>query len=115
SRWMTRGNGASAKKKKPRPGSSGSIRKSSAETSAAVGAPHGRTSRRSRVPAAVAIGSLVCLLRHEREQRDRARPLDGERHLALMLGAGAEHAARKDLAPVGNEAGQRLHVLRVDV
>src|SRR5687768_7503641 len=32
-----------------------------------------------------------------------------------MLGAGPEHPAGKDLAPLGDEPGQELHVLVVDV
>src|SRR5262249_33436691 len=51
----------------------------------------------------------------EGQERDVARPLDGQRQLALVLRAGPEHAPGQDLAPLGHEAGEQLHVLVVDV
>src|SRR5262245_61606493 len=50
----------------------------------------------------------------ERHERDHAGPLDGQRHLALVLGAVAADSARNDLAPVGDEVLQRLRILVVD-
>ena len=54
-------------------------------------------------------------VRRERKQGDVPRPLDGQGQLALVLGAGAEHPARQDLAPLGDEPREQLHVLVVDV
>src|SRR5438445_3030257 len=54
-------------------------------------------------------------VRREGQERDVARPLDGERELALVLGAGAEHPPGQDLAPLGHEPREQLHVLVVDV
>src|SRR6476646_9992951 len=50
----------------------------------------------------------------EREKRDVARPLDGERHLALVQGAVAADAAGNDLAALGNEVLERLRVLVIN-
>src|SRR5688572_23073093 len=60
------------------------------------------------------------LLKHasiggERQQRGDARALDGVLQLALVQRAGAGDAARKDLAALGDELLERLHVLEVDV
>src|SRR5215468_3374073 len=56
------------------------------------------------------------LARHgERHEGDHARALDGERHLALVLGAVAADAPGDDLAPVGDEVLERLRVLVVDL
>src|SRR5215468_12757098 len=56
------------------------------------------------------------LARHgERHEGDHARALDGERHLALVLGAVAADAPGNDLAPVGDEVLERLRVLVVDL
>src|SRR5687768_4319438 len=49
------------------------------------------------------------------EERHLARPLDGDRHLVLVAPAGAGDAARADLAPLGDEAAEHVHVLVVDV
>src|SRR5262249_42799152 len=50
----------------------------------------------------------------ERHEGDHARALDGQRHLALVLGAVAADATRNDLAAVGDEVLERLRVLVVD-
>src|SRR5262245_20455269 len=55
------------------------------------------------------------LLGRERQQRDVPRALDGQGQLALVLRAGAEHAARQYLAALGHEGGDQLDVLVVDV
>src|SRR5262245_35708226 len=56
------------------------------------------------------------LARHgEGHERDHARPLDGQRHLALVLGAVAADAPRDDLAAVGDEVLEGLRVLVVDL
>src|SRR5262249_37132621 len=61
------------------------------------------------------IFSMGSLPRHgERHEGDHARALDGERHLALVLGAVAADPPRDDLAAVGDEVLQRLRVLVVD-
>src|ERR1051325_3141890 len=55
------------------------------------------------------------LVSRERQQRGDARALDGVLQLALMQRARAGDAARKNLAALGDELLQRLHVLEVDV
>src|SRR5436309_3269625 len=55
------------------------------------------------------------LLRREGEKGYVARPLDGQGQLALVLCAGPEHPPGKHLAALGDEGGQELHVLVVDV
>src|SRR5262252_3112448 len=50
----------------------------------------------------------------EGEERDVARPLDGERHLALVARAVAADAARDDLATLADEVLERLRILVVD-
>src|SRR6476660_3465277 len=102
----------------------------SAENSAAPRAPPVRGSGLSRTRAVSDSGigpapdgggglrrprSAPASVRGEGQERDVARPLDGQGELALVLGAGAEHPARQDLAPLGHEPGEELHVLVVDV
>src|SRR5262249_47465669 len=93
--------------------------KSAAESTAAPNGPQGRGSCVSRASVAVVMTNArrhpARLLGLERQKRYRTRPLDGERDLALVLGAGSEHAPGEDLAAVGHEADQRLDVLVVDV
>src|SRR5262245_11341969 len=48
------------------------------------------------------------------QERNCARPLDGERESALMPGAVAGDAARNDLAAFGEEVPERARVLVVD-
>src|SRR6266403_140183 len=56
------------------------------------------------------------LHRHrERDERDVARLLDRLRQPALVRGAHARNAARRDLAALGNEGSEQPHVLVVDV
>src|SRR5207249_1892281 len=50
----------------------------------------------------------------ERQQRHRARPLDGERQLPLVARAVAGDAAREDLAPLGEEGPEHARVFVVD-
>src|SRR5262249_46455454 len=50
----------------------------------------------------------------EGQERDLARALDRERHLALVQGAVAADAARDDLAALADEVLERLRVLVVD-
>src|SRR3954466_7870563 len=57
----------------------------------------------------------MCLLRHVRDERDLARALDRRLQLALVLGAGARDPPRQDLAALGHERPDQLHVLVVDV
>src|SRR6188768_1233701 len=59
---------------------------------------------------------MIDLLRRdgERQERDVARALDGEGHLALVARAVAADAARDDLAALGDEVLERLRVLVVD-
>src|SRR5690606_38927580 len=52
---------------------------------------------------------------HVRQQGDLPRPLDGRLQGALMLGARTRDAPRLNLAALGNERRQGLHVLVVDV
>src|SRR5579885_993599 len=49
------------------------------------------------------------------QQAEEARPLDRLRELALLLGRDCSDAARHDLAALGDEALQQLHVLVVDL
>src|SRR5260221_14502348 len=49
------------------------------------------------------------------QERQIARPLDRAGELALLLGGDRGDPARHDLAPLGNEALQQLHVLVVDL
>src|SRR5262245_27661397 len=65
--------------------------------------------------AATASSPAPALLRRVGQQGDGARALDGQRQLALVLGAGAEHAPRQQLSALGDEGDQHLHVLVVDV
>jgi hypothetical protein len=51
----------------------------------------------------------------ERQQGDFARALDGNRQHALMVGTGAGTAPRQDLAAIGDESAQNVHVLVADV
>src|ERR1051325_9573351 len=55
------------------------------------------------------------LVSRERQQRDDARALDRALQLALMQRARAGDAARKNLAALGDELLERLHVFVVDV
>src|SRR3954452_19740274 len=57
----------------------------------------------------------MCLLRHIRDERDLAGALDRRLQLALVLGAGARNAPRQNLAALGHERPDQLHVLVVDV
>src|SRR4051812_30259893 len=57
----------------------------------------------------------MCLLRHIRDERDLAGALDRRLQLALVLGAGSGNAPRQDLAALGDERPDQLHVLVVDV
>src|SRR5947209_17560787 len=54
-------------------------------------------------------------IRHVRNQRDLARALDRGLQLALVHRAGARDAPRQDLAALGHERSDQLHVLVVDV
>src|SRR5437763_9678764 len=56
--------------------------------------------------------SSVC---HVRDQRDLPRALDRGLQLALVHRAGARDPARQDLAALGHERADELHVLVVDV
>src|SRR3546814_5480265 len=49
------------------------------------------------------------------QQAEEPRPLDGLGEDALLLGRHRGDAARHDLAALGNEALQQLHVLVVDL
>jgi hypothetical protein len=53
--------------------------------------------------------------RDVRDEGHLARPFDGGSELDLMTTAGACDAAGTDLALLGDEALERLHVLVVDV
>src|SRR4051794_37028600 len=57
----------------------------------------------------------VLLLNHVRQQRHETCTLDGARELALLAGRHCGDARRHDLAALGNEALQQLHVLVVDL
>src|SRR2546425_552433 len=61
-----------------------------------------------RVPLSLLVGRDV------RQQRDRARALDGVGERALVPRAAAGNAARNDLAALGDEATQTPDVLVVD-
>src|SRR5258706_12543969 len=50
----------------------------------------------------------------EGQERDGSRPLDGERHLALVARTVARDAPGNDLAAVADEVLQRLRVFVVD-
>src|SRR5690606_8471387 len=50
----------------------------------------------------------------EGQERDHASALDGERELALVFGANARHAARRNLAAIADEVAQHARVLVVD-
>src|SRR5947209_8740351 len=54
-------------------------------------------------------------IRHVRNQRDLARALDRRLQLPLMHRAGARDAPRENLAALGHERPDQLHVLVVDV
>lgn len=55
------------------------------------------------------------LLCSERQQRNVARALDSDRHLALMLGAVSGNTARKNLPTLRNEPAQLACIFVVDV
>jgi len=55
-----------------------------------------------------------CLLHRKRQQRDRARALDGFRELALVLGAVAGHAAGHYFAALIGEPADTADVFIVD-
>src|SRR5713101_7414034 len=55
------------------------------------------------------------LLRHVRNQRDLTRALDGRLQFSLMHGARAGNPARQNLAALGNERPDDLHVFVIDV
>src|SRR5215211_2658776 len=57
----------------------------------------------------------VLLPDHVVQQTEKARPLDGARKLALLLGRDRRNAARHDLAALRDVALQQLHVLVVDL
>src|SRR5690348_3475858 len=50
----------------------------------------------------------------ERQERDHASALDGEGELALMFGANARHAARRNLPAIADEVAQHRRVFVVD-
>src|SRR5262245_14183185 len=52
---------------------------------------------------------------HIGQEPEKARPLDGARELALLLGRHGGDAARHDLAALGDVALQQPHVLVVDL
>src|SRR5207253_4883041 len=54
-------------------------------------------------------------IRHVWNQRNLARALDGGLQLALVHRARARDAPRQDLAALGDERADQLHVLVVDV
>src|SRR5262245_1526184 len=58
---------------------------------------------------------VVPLVGYVRNQRDLARALDRHLQLALMHRARAGNAPWQNLAPLGHERRQQLHVLVVDV
>ena len=60
-------------------------------------------------------GSARALFAHVRHQGDRASALDGGGKLALVLGAGAGHAAGQDLAALAGEAAEPVDILVIDV
>src|SRR5471032_2690326 len=60
--------------------------------------------------------SMACLLFGDvRNQRDLPGALDRRLQLALVLRAGSGNAPRQDLAALGHERPDELHVLVVDV
>src|SRR6185312_445058 len=59
---------------------------------------------------------MICLLAQRiGQEAQEARTLDRLRELALLLGRDRGDAARHDLAALGDEALQQLHVLVVDL
>src|SRR5262249_9166452 len=72
-------------------------------------------SRTGAGPAATAPNLIADSVRRVRQERDRTRALDRRLELALMEGARAGDAPRKDLAALGDEALEQLDVLPVDV
>src|SRR5258708_25816272 len=58
---------------------------------------------------------MAFLLHAVGQEAEIARALDGLRQLALLLGRPRGDAARHDLAALGDEALQQLHVLVVDL
>src|SRR3981081_2671174 len=54
-------------------------------------------------------------VRHVRNQCDLARALDRRLQLPLMHRACARDAPREDLAALGNERADQLHILVIDV
>src|SRR6266566_1091665 len=52
---------------------------------------------------------------HEGQKPQKARPLDGCRQLALLLGRNRSDAARHDLAAFGDIPLQQLHILVIDL
>src|SRR5262245_61194945 len=57
----------------------------------------------------------MALIRHVRNERDLPGPLDRGLQFALVHRAGARDATRQDLAALGDERSDQLHVLVVDV
>src|SRR5580765_1050345 len=59
--------------------------------------------------------SMFISVRHIRNERDLTGPLDRRLQLALVHRAGAGNTARQNLAALGHERTQQLHVLVVDI
>src|SRR3989442_5672824 len=112
-RRTTIGNGATAAGR-PRKGTAIAAENTSVEATAARSTPLVRGSGLSRAGAETGMTQRL-LVGREGQQRDVARPLDGERELSLVLGTSPEHPPGKDLAAFGDEGRQQLHVLVVHV
>src|SRR6185295_5333557 len=98
-----------------RKGTAAAAEKTNVEATAALSTPLVRGSGASRAGTDTGMDAAAPLFRRERQQRDVARALDGERQLALVLGAGPEHPPGKHLAALRHERRQQLHVLVVHV
>src|SRR5438270_13988821 len=76
----------------------------------------GRTAKRSPGFASFAASAFVLLLVGDvRNQRDLPRALDRGLQLALVHRARAGDPARQDLAALGDERPDQLHVLVIDI
>src|SRR5690242_16512012 len=78
------------------------------------------TARNTQNPPRTSARRLPRLLRcasigHVRDQGDLTRALDRRLQLPLMHRAGAGDAPREDLAALGHERADQLHVLVIDV
>src|SRR5262245_59498694 len=58
---------------------------------------------------------IRCSIRHVRNECDLPGALERDLQFALVHRAGAGNPPRQDLAALGNERSQQLHVLVVDV